>query len=337
MSKVYHGYAAMEQGGELERIEYEVGELGGDEVEVKVTHCGICHSDLAMIDNEWGNTKYPQVPGHEVVGVVSEVGAHVGHLTVGQRVGLGWQSGSCGCCEWCNAGDENLCATTSGTIVGRHGGFADYVRAEGRFVVPLPEGLDAVNASPLLCAGITAFNPFVEYGITATDRVGVVGIGGLGHLAIQFSRAYGCHVTAFSSTADKEMEARELGADGFVVSREPGNLKVLARSFDLLLVTANADLDWSLYASMLRPRGNMCFVGIPPSKLSVHVFDLISGQHCLSGSPIGSPKTIGRMFDLAVQHQIGAVTEEFAFKDVNKAIARLRENKVRYRAVLVHE
>ena len=195
-----HAYAAREAGGRLEPFEYEPGPLAYGEVEIEVEHCGICHSDLSMLDNEWGIAEFPLAPGHEVVGTISAVGQGVISLQTGQRVGLGWHARYCMTCPSCMNGDHNLCAQAEGTIVRRHGGFADKVRAQAASVVPLPDRLDAAGAGPLFCGGITVFNPLVQFGIKPTDKVAVVGIGGLGHMALQFLNAWGCEVTAFTSS-----------------------------------------------------------------------------------------------------------------------------------------
>ena len=244
------GYAATEPGGELKAFEYELGPLGDHQVDIKVEYCGICHSDLSMLDNDFGLTQYPFVPGHEIVGRVDAIGAKAKGVMVGQRVGLGWYAGSCMTCEWCMSGDHNLCPSPEMTIVGRHGGFADKIRAEAALVVPLPEQIEAETAGPLFCAGIAVFNPLVQLDIKPTDRVGVIGIGGLGHMALRFVDAWGCEVTAFSTSPEKEAEAREFGADHFVNSRDPKALEEIASSFDLILSTVNASLDWNAY--MLR-------------------------------------------------------------------------------------
>ena len=206
------GLAAHAAGAELLSFRYDPGKLGAHEVEIAITHCGICHSDLHLIANDWGISQYPFIPGHEIIGKVTAVGSEVKSLEVGQRVGLGWQSNSCGHCEWCLKGQENLCPEAEATCVHRNGGYADRVRANDRFVVPIPDALDSEHAAPLLCAGITVYNPMRINGINPSSRVGVVGIGGLGHLAIQFARVFGAEVTAFSTSPAKEKEARALGA-----------------------------------------------------------------------------------------------------------------------------
>lgn len=327
-------YAAREAGGKLEPFEYDPGTLAREEVEIEVEYCGICHSDLSMLDDEWGMTQYPFVPGHEVVGTIASVGDGVANLKVGQRVGLGWFSNSCMHCEWCRAGDRNLCPTAEGTIVGRHGGFADKVRGHQNWVLPLPEALDPAKAGPLFCGGITVFNPIVQLGIKPTDRVGVVGIGGLGHMALRFLNAWGCDVTAFSTSADKEGEARELGADRFVNIRDPKALQQVANSFDFILSTVNADLDWDAYIAALRPKGKLHLVGVVPSPISAQIFPMIVGQKSISASPLGSPATTAQMLDFAARHHIEPITETFSFDRINEAMEKLRNGKPRYRLVL---
>lgn len=330
------GYAAHQAGGKLEPFEYDPGELNKEEIEIDVEYCGLCHSDLSMLNNEWGNTKYPFVPGHEVVGTVAAVGDLVTTIKVGQKVGLGWFSHSCMHCNLCMSGDHNLCLTAEQTIVNRHGGFANKVRAHSEWVTPIPEGIDVSKAGPLFCGGITVFNPIVQFNVKPTDRVGVIGIGGLGHMALQFLRAWGCDVTAFSSNPSKEEEARSLGANHVVNSRDPKALEAVANSFDLILSTVSADLDWVTYINALRPKGRLHFVGVVPSAILSYAFALIQGQKSLSGSPLGSPATIGKMMDFVARHGIEPVTETFAFSQVNQAIAHLEEGKARYRIVLKH-
>lgn len=329
-------YAAHAPGGALEPFEYDPGPLGQDEVEIQVEYCGICHSDLSMLDNDWGFTQYPFVPGHEVVGTIADVGSNVTTLQVGQRVGLGWYAHSCTHCEWCMSGNQNLCLTAEGTIIGRHGGFADRVRAHEEWVVPLPADLDPAKSGPLFCGGITVFNPIVQLDINPTDRVGVIGIGGLGHMALRFLHAWGCDVTAFSSSPDKEAEARELGANHFINSRDPEALKAVENSFDVILSTVNVTLDWPQYLAALRPKGRLHMVGVVADPLSTPLMPLILSQRSISGSPLGSPTTVSKMLDFAARHQIAPIVEEFPFEQVNEAMEKLRNGKPRYRLVLKH-
>jgi uncharacterized zinc-type alcohol dehydrogenase-like protein len=335
MSQI-QGLAAHAAGAELLSFKYDPGELGPREVEIAITHCGVCHSDLHLIANDWGISQYPFIPGHEVVGKVAAVGAEVLSLAVGQRVGLGWQSNSCGVCEWCTRGMENLCPASEGTCVHRNGGYADRVRANARFVIPIPDALESESAAPLFCGGITVYNPLRTHGVNPSSRVGIVGIGGLGHLAIQFARVFGAHVTAFSTSAAKEEDARALGAHSFVNSRESKAMKEVAGTMDFVLSTINADQDWGVYLQTLRPTGTLCFVGVPPSPVSVHAFPLISGLRSISGNPTGSPYRIKEMLDVAARHGVKAKTESFPMSQANAAIDKVKKSKVRYRAVLAN-
>lgn len=197
-------YAAFEAGGKLQPFEYDPGSLDAHDVEIAVEHCGICHSDLSMLNNDWGMTQYPFVPGHEIIGTVAARGDHVSHLKLGQRVGLGWHAGYCMTCHTCLSGDHNLCTQAQGTIIGRHGGFADKVRANASSVVALPANIDPLSAGPLFCGGITVFNPLLQFNIQPSAKVAVIGIGGLGHIALQILNAWGCEVTAFTSNEAKK-------------------------------------------------------------------------------------------------------------------------------------
>jgi uncharacterized zinc-type alcohol dehydrogenase-like protein len=331
-----HAYAAPSAGAKLEPFEYDPGAIGDEQVEIQVEYCGICHSDISMLKNDWGISQYPFVPGHEVVGKITAVGSQVTTLEVGQSVGLGWFSHSCMHCEWCMAGDHNLCLTAEQTIVGRHGGFADKVRADAAWVIPLPDDLDPSKLGPMFCGGITVFNPIVQFDVQPTHRVGVIGIGGLGHLALQFLSAWGCEVTAFSTNPAKETEARDLGAHHFVNSRDAEALESVANSFDFILSTVNAELDWASYIAALRPKGRLHFVGVVPTAIQAQAFSLIAGQKSVSGSPLGSPATIGQMLEFSGRHNIAPVTEMFDFAQINEAIAHLEEGKARYRIVLKH-
>ena len=329
-------YAAKTPKGPLERLDYEPGPLSQREVEIDVQSCGICHSDLSIINNDWGISRYPVVPGHEVIGTVVAVGPGVSHLRPGQTVGVGWFSGSCCHCRTCMGGDHNLCGEAEQTIVGRHGGFADTLRAQAEWVFPLPQQLEATKAGPLFCGGITVFNPLVQNNIRPTDRIGVVGIGGLGHLALQFGRAWGCEVTAFSSSPDKEDEARRLGAHHFVASTRPEAVRAVADSLDLLLVTINVPLDWQPFLAALRAKGKLHFVGAVPS-VQAGVFDLLPAQKSIGASPLGSPATIATMLEFCARHGIEPQTEHFKLSEVNHALDRLREGKPRYRIVLEND
>lgn len=329
-------YMASSAGKPFKLSDYDPGPLKDGEVEIQVETCGLCHSDLSIWKNDWGISAYPLVPGHEVIGTVAQTGAGVRHLAVGQKVGLGWFAGSCLTCTECMSGDHNLCNEADQTIIGRHGGFADRVRAKAEWAIPLPEDLDLAKAGPLFCGGITVFNPFVINQVKPTDRVGVVGIGGLGHLALQFARAWGCEVTAFSSSPGKEEEARKLGAHHFIASRNPQEIQKIANTLDFILVTINTPLDWEPYLTALRAKGKLHFVGALP-ELNTPFFPLLSGQKSLGASPLGSPATTARMLEFCSRHNIAPVVEEMPMSEINYAFERLEKGEPRYRIVLKND
>lgn len=329
-------YAAFEPKGELKPFEYDPGELKRDEVEIDVLYCGICHSDLSIIDNEWGISSYPIVPGHEVVGKIAKTGEDVEQFSEGEVVGLGWHSGYCNECEVCKSGNQNLCAKQQPTIIGHYGGFADKVRAQAASVVAIPDGVDLETAGPLFCGGITVFNPLVQFDVKPTDRVAVIGIGGLGHMALEFLNAWGCDVTAFTSSENKRKEALELGAHHTLNSRDEKEIEAAAGSFDMIISTVNVTLNWDLYLSTLKPKGRLHFVGAALEPLNIGAFSLIGGQRSVSGSPVGSPGSIKTMLDFAKRHEIRPVIEKYKFENINEAIERLRSGKAHYRIVLHH-
>jgi len=331
---MFRALAAREAGGRLEPFEYDPGALGPDQVEIDVITCGICHSDLSMLHNHWQMTAYPFVPGHEVVGRVAAVGEHVKRVAVGDTVGLGWFSGSCMSCERCMGGDHNLCASGEQTIVGRHGGFADKVRCRAEWAIKLPDGVDPKKAGPLFCGGITVFNPIVQCGVKPTDRVGVIGIGGLGHMALQFLNKWGCEVTAFTSSDSKRDQALSMGAHHVVSSRDQAGLDKIAGSLDFILSTVNVDLDWERFVSALGPKGRLHTVGVIPSPVPVAAFPMIAGQKSFSGSPLGAPATTAKMLEFCARHGIEVVTEHFPMAKANEAMAHLEAGKARYRVVL---
>ena len=318
----------------LAPYQFDPGPLGPEEVEVAVEYCGICHSDLSVWNNDWGISQYPLVPGHEAIGRVIAVGEQARGLKVGQRVGVGWMAVSCMHCQLCLAGDQHLCAQAVPTIVGHNGAFAERVRAHWAWAIPLPDGLDSSFAGPLLCGGVTVFAPLPTFDVKPTGRVGIVGIGGLGHMALQFAAAWGCEVTAFTSSDSKSEEARKFGAHRVVSSRSSDAIRGMAGSLDLLLVTANVPLDWPALLGTVAPKGRMHVVGAVPQPIPVAAFDLIIAQRSISGSPTGAPATIATMFDFAVRHKIAPQVEHFPMSKVNDALARLEAGKARYRIVL---
>jgi len=302
----------------------------GHEVDVEVTHCSVCHSDLHLLDGDWGEVARPLVPGHEIVGRVLRAGPASPHA-VGTLVGVGWQAGSCGHCAACTSAREHLC--TGGkqrTCMGRQGGFATEVRVDGRFAFVLPEGLDAATAAPLLCAGLTVFSPLQRLGVGPGVRVGVVGVGGLGHLAVRFAKALGAEVVGFDPDPSKRDLALGLGATDLVDARGP----LPTGAVDLLLVTTHANLDWDAWMKVVDLEGTLCLIGIPSRPLTVGLDPLLDEQKSVTGSVIGSPATMRAMLSLAATHGIAPITERLPMSRANEAIARVRDGAARLRIVL---
>ncbi len=313
---------------------FNPGELGPEEVEISVDHCGLCHSDLSVVNDDWAISQFPVVPGHEAVGRIVAMGDAVKGLRIGQRVGVGWTAWSCMHCHECLSGSHSLCATAQPTIVGHRGGFAERLRAHWVWVIPLPDTLDIASAGPLLCGGVTVFAPLFDYGIKPTDRVGIVGIGGLGHMGLKFAKAWGCEVTAFTSHESKAEEARGFGAHRVISSRDSDALRKAANSLDLLLVTVNVPLDWPVLLQTLKPKGRLHVVGAVLEPMQIPALALIFGQKSVSGSPTGGPVALATMLDFAARHGIAPQVEHFPMSRVNDALEHLESGKARYRIVL---
>jgi uncharacterized zinc-type alcohol dehydrogenase-like protein len=329
-----NAYAVKESKGKLVPFSYESGELSPENIDIKVSYCGLCHSDMSMMNNDWGMTQYPIVPGHEIIGEIVAVGNAVKNLKVGDKVGLGWMSSSCMSCSQCMSGDHNLCANSEGTIIGRHGGFAEYVRSHWSWAIPIPEGMDLSKAGPLLCGGITVFSPIFLSNLKPTDSVGVIGIGGLGHLAIKFLKHWGCDVIAFSSNPSKKDEILSMGANKVINSKDSEELKSVSGKLKFILNTTNVSLDWDSYLTALSPKGKLHTVGAVLEPMQIPAFSLIMGDKSVGGSPIGSPEIIRIMLDFCNRHNIYPNVEEFPMEEVNEAIEHLEQGKARYRIVL---
>lgn len=331
-----NAFAAMEAGGALEAYSYDPGQLGAHDVEIDVIACGVCHSDLSMINNDWRASRYPLVPGHEAVGRIRAIGDAVTTLDIGQMVGVGWNSQSCQACQPCLSGMQHRCDTAV-TTIRANGGFADRLRVQDIWAVAIPDGIDPVSAGPLFCGGITVFAPFVNYGLKPTDRVGVIGIGGLGHLAVQFARAWGCEVTAFTSSKDKAEELSDLGAHRIVDSRDAEALAAEAGRFDFIISTVNVSLDWPAYLAALRHEGKLITVGVVDEALKIPAFSIIPGGKTLGGSDTGAPHEVATMLEFCARHDIKPMIETFPMAQVNDAMAHLKSGKARYRIVLTNE
>jgi uncharacterized zinc-type alcohol dehydrogenase-like protein len=330
----FHAWAAHREKGALKPFVYEPEPLAATDVEIRISHCGICHSDVHLVDGDWGVGRYPMVPGHEIVGTVADAGPAVRHLALGQRVGVGWQRSACLECEWCVSGQENLCAREVATCVDQHGGFAERIRVDGRFAFAIPEALTSEGAAPLLCGGVTVYAPLSRWARPAT-RVGVVGIGGLGHLALQFARAMGCEVTAISTNPEKEAEARAFGAHHFVATREPKALRAASQTLDLVLSTAFLAPDWKGLLRALRPNGVLCLVGAPDEPLPLDPGAILGRQLSVTASAIGGRPAIREMLEFAARHGVAAKVQPRPLAEANAALGDVRQGHARYRVVLV--
>jgi uncharacterized zinc-type alcohol dehydrogenase-like protein len=330
------GYAAKSVGQRLEPFTYEQPKLGEHDVRVSVTHCGLCFTDIHGIDNYYGVVTYPFVPGHEIVGYVSEVDKAPSGLKIGDRVGIGWLGRSCGECEWCKSGEEQLCLdiVQAGTWV-PYGGFSSSVVVDSRFAYLIPDTMSSEVAAVLMCAGVTVYNPLRLYAKQSAQKIGIIGIGGLGHLAIQFAHALGYEVTVISSSPTKKEEALAFGADHFVVSDDKVSLRQLEFNFDLLLCTAHGDINWEWLLTILKKRGKLLLVGFPD--VALNSTDLVVHELSITGSFLSNRSTMREMLSFAQAHHIKPWIELMPMSQVNEAIERVKQNKARYRIVLVND
>ena len=335
-SKKILGYATKGVGQPLEPMTYAPPNLGEHDVRVSVTHCGVCHTDIQAIDDYYGITVFPFVPGHEIVGHVSAIGKAVSGLKVGDRVGIGWQGRSCMKCKWCLCGEDQFCLdiVESGTWV-PYGGFSSSVIADNRFVYSLPDSMPSEVAAVLLCAGITVYSPLRLYAAEEKQKIGIIGIGGLGHLALQFARALEYEVTAFSSSPEKEKEALDFGADHFVATTDEASLREAMLSYDLLLCTSSHKINWDLLLNILKKKGKFVLVGFPD--VEFNSTELVARQLSITGSFLGNRETMREMFSFAQEHGITPKVELMPMTKVNEAIQKVKENKARYRIVLLND
>ena len=312
------------------------------DVQIEILFCGICHSDLHSVRNEWSSvmpTVYPIVPGHEIVGRITRVGSAVTGFKPGDLAAVGCMVDSDRTCPECQAGLEQFCPNMTLTFNSpdkhlggvTYGGYSDSVVVDERFVLQVPSKLDLAGAAPLLCAGITTYSPMRHWGVTTGKKVGVVGLGGLGHMAVKFAHALGAHVVVFTTSPKKKEDALRLGADEVVVSRNAAEVKRHAGSFDFILDAVSADHDIDAYIQLLRRDGNITLVGAPEKPLGVSAFGLIMGRRSLSGSPIGGIPETQEMLDFCGAHNITADVEVIPIQKVNEAYERLLKSDVKYR------
>jgi uncharacterized zinc-type alcohol dehydrogenase-like protein len=332
------GYAAKAAGQLLEPFTYEPLELGEHEIRVSITHCGVCYTDIQGIEDHYGISTFPFVPGHEIVGTVSEVGGASSGLKKGDRVGIGWQGRSCMRCEWCLQGEEQLCQDIDQCGTWKpYGGFASSIVVDGRFAYPLPAAMSSETAAVLMCAGISVYNPLRTYAVGGGQKVGVAGVGGLGHLAIQFAHALGCEVTAISSSPDKKEQAIKFGADHFILSEDQDSMRQIRLSLDLLLYTSHGKSDWTSLLYSLKTNGRLAIIGFPDDAMAFDPMELVVHQMSISGSFIGSRATMKEMLSFAQAQGIVPEVEVMPMRQVNEALRRVRRNQARYRVVLVND
>ena len=333
-------YATPSAGAPLAPSTIERRAVGPNDVQIEILFAGICHSDIHQARAEWGPAQFPMVPGHEIVGRVSAVGANVVKVVVGDMAGVGCMVDSCGACGACGEDHEQFCergnaATYNGTEMDRttptYGGYAERIVVTERFVLKVPETLDPAGAAPLLCAGITTYSPLVRWGCTPGKRVGVVGLGGLGHMAVKIAAAMGAEVTMLSTSESKAADAKRLGATGFGLTTDAATFKRLAKHFDLLIDTVSAKHDYNQYLRLLKPFGAMVCVGAPPEPQPVAAFALIGGSKILAGSMIGGIRETQEMLDFCAVHGIVSDVEVIAARQINEAYERTVKGNVRYR------
>jgi alcohol/geraniol dehydrogenase (NADP+) len=329
--------AAIEKGGALQSFSFEAPPLKAFDCAIKVLACGICHSDIHMIDDDWSMSRYPLVPGHEVIGEIVEVGSQVTHFKKGDRVGVGWQQAACMHCLDCMRGNHNLCDQAEGLIVSGYGGFADYMTVDSRFTFLLPAEASTQSTGPILCGGVTVYAGLRNAGMTSGQNIGVIGIGGLGHLAIQFASRLGNRVTVFTTSADKAEFATQLGAHEAILVPPGGSPPLPIRKLNILINTANQSLDWLGYVNHLDSNGTFVFVGVPSEPFTIPITPLNAKQRRIMGSEIGSPAMIMEMLQVAERFGIQPMVETFPLAQANEALQSVRDNKVRYRAVLTME
>jgi uncharacterized zinc-type alcohol dehydrogenase-like protein len=335
-------YAAQSATTPLAPFTIERREPGPNEVLIDILYCGVCHSDIHNVRNEWGGARYPMVPGHEVVGKVARVGGAVSKWRVGDTVGVGCFVDSCRHCEACGAGEEQFCEKG---MVGTYnsyekdgktltfGGYSTRMTVDENYLLRVPAGIPLERAAPLLCAGITTYSPLRHFGVKAGDHVAVVGLGGLGHMGVKFAKAMGAHVTVLSHSPNKREDALKLGADDFVVTQEAEAFEKNARRFDFILDTVSAQHDYNAYLGLLKRDGTMVLVGAPdPSPLSP--FPLILGRRRLAGSLIGGIKETQEMLDFCAANDVASDVEVIPIQQINEAYARMLKGDVRYRFVI---
>ncbi len=336
-------YAAQSKSAPIAPFQVPRREVGDRDVVIDIAFCGICHSDIHQVRDEWGGATFPMVPGHEIAGRVSRVGREVTRFRAGDVAGVGCFVDSCRTCPTCRRGMEQYCEkgtafTYNSTEMDRrtptYGGYSTQIVVDEAYALSIPRGLNLAGAAPLLCAGITTYAPLRRFGVKKGDRVGVVGLGGLGHMAVKLAAAMGAEVTMLSTSRSKERDARRLGAHAFVLTSEPGALKQLAGTFDVLVDTVSAPHDLDPLLRALRVEGAMAVVGLPPAAIPVPLSGLVQGNKTLAGSMIGGIAATQEMLDFCGRHGIVSDVEVIPAQQINQAYERTVRNDVRYRFVI---
>jgi uncharacterized zinc-type alcohol dehydrogenase-like protein len=337
-----NAYAAPAAGAPLARTTIERREVGPNDVLIEIEYAGICHSDIHTVRGDWGPQPFPVVPGHEIVGVVTETGTGVARHQVGDRVGVGCMVNSCGECANCANGDEQYClngmvgtyAATDRDGTTTQGGYSTHVVVDADFVLSVPEALEPAAAAPLLCAGITTYSPLRHWGAGPDKRVAIVGLGGLGHMGVKIAHALGAEVTVLSQSLKKQEDGLRLGADRYHATSDPETFNALAGSFDLIINTVSAGIDVNAYLGLLAVNGTLVNVGAPPEPLPVNAMSLIGGRRSFAGSMIGGIAQTQEMLDFCAEHGIGADVEVISADQINEAYERVLASDVRYRFVI---
>ncbi|MEH0154087.1 NAD(P)-dependent alcohol dehydrogenase [Limibacter armeniacum] len=341
--KVIRAYAAQEQGATPAPWQYEPRQPRPDDVSIEILYCGVCHSDIHFVDNDWNMTVYPVVPGHEIVGRVKAVGSEVSKYKVGDMVGVGCLVDSCRQCSSCNEGLEQYCAQGVWTYNGvdrfdgkmTYGGYSEHIIVSERFVVHLPDGLDPAAAAPILCAGITTYSPLKYVGVKPGDKVGVVGMGGLGHMGIKFAKAMGAEVTLFTRSESKIEEGRRNGADHFVISTVEDQMNQAAGSLDYILDTVPVEHDLNPYVACLKVNGTYILVGqLTPLNPPIEAIQLVLGRRSILGSAIGGMPETQEVLDFCAEHGISCDVEMLDIHKIGEAYERMKRGDVRYRFVI---
>ncbi|KAI8072937.1 chaperonin 10-like protein [Gongronella butleri] len=338
----FHGWAVFGKGEPMTWTELPLKKFEEYDVELKVSHCGVCGSDVHVMDSGWGPTKYPCCVGHEIVGTVTRVGANVSKFQVGDRAGVGAQSGACLECSTCKSGNENLCSKTVGTYNAiwpcgdkSFGGYATKWRGHSHFVFKIPESMTNERCATMLCAGVTTYSPLKRYNVKPGDKVGVKGVGGLGSFAIMWAKAMGAHVVALSTSDRKREDAEKLGCSDYILLNDEEAFEKNAHTFTHIIDCAYAqNNDWKSLFKLLQPNANYILVGLPETPLNINAMALASKQVNLVGSMIGSPAMIEDMLDFAAQHDIHPWLNKYKMSDAPAAIQAFRDGKARYRIIL---